>query len=151
MQQEESFRMISVEKWLTFVMLVFILVIASFNIISTMSMLIIEKRDNIATLKALGATSSMVSGVFLWEGWLISLLGGVAGIATGVALCLAQQTFGFIKLGGDPSQLNITEYPVRLLGGDIAAVMLLVAGVGFVIGLIASRISVAKSREDDAA
>ncbi len=151
MQQEESFRMISVEKWLTFVMLVFILVIASFNIISTMSMLIIEKRDNIATLKALGATSSMVSGVFLWEGWLISLLGGVAGIVAGVTLCLAQQTFGFIKLGGDPSQLNITEYPVRLLGGDIAAVMLLVAGVGFVIGLIASRISVAKSREDDAA
>ncbi|MCI9608505.1 MAG: ABC transporter permease [Muribaculaceae bacterium] len=145
MQQSESFRMISVEKWLTFVMLIFILVIASFNVISTMSMLIIEKKDNIATLRALGASPSTVSGVFLMEGWLISLLGGVSGIVIGVILCLAQQYGGFIKLGGDPSQLNITEYPVKILPGDLLVVLMLVAVVGFVIGLIASRISSARS------
>lgn len=148
MQQDESFRMIAVEKWLTFVMLVFILIIASFNVISTMSMLIIEKKDNISTLRALGASPGMVSGVFLWEGWLISLLGGFAGIVIGVGLCLAQQLGGFIKLGGDPSQLNISEYPVRIQPGDIIVVMLLVAAVGFLIGLIASRISAVRTDDD---
>lgn len=79
------------------------------------------------------------------EGWLISLLGGVSGIVIGVILCLAQQYGGFIKLGGDPSQLNITEYPVKILPGDLLVVLMLVAVVGFVIGLIASRISSARS------
>lgn len=145
MQQHESFRMISVEKWLTFLMLTFILVIASFNIISTMSMLIIEKKDNIATLRALGASPSMISRIFLWEGWLISLLGGISGIIIGVILCVAQQFGGFIKLGGDPSQLTITEYPVKLEGWDIVVVTLMVAAVGLLIGFVASRFSSVKS------
>lgn len=145
MQQHESFRMISVEKWLTFLMLSFILVIASFNIISTMSMLIIEKKDNIATLRAMGASPSMISRIFLWEGWLISLLGGMAGIIMGVALCVAQQIGGFIKLGGDPSQLTITEYPVKLELTDILVVTLMVAAVGLIIGFVASRFTSVRS------
>ena len=79
-QQEESFKMISVEKWITFFLLAFILIIASFNIISTLSMLIIEKDANIHTLYALGASRNMISRIFVVEGWLISLCGGIAGI-----------------------------------------------------------------------
>lgn len=138
-QQEQSFRMIAVEKWITFVMLAFIVVVASFNVVSTMSMLIIEKRDNMATLSAMGATPRMIRGIFMWESWLISLAGGVAGIALGVALCLAQEWGGFIKLGGDPSQLSVTVYPVSLSGADIIVVLAMTAAVGLVIGLVATR------------
>ena len=138
-QQEQSFRMIAVEKWITFVMLAFIVVVASFNVVSTMSMLIIEKRDNMATLSAMGATPRMIRGIFMWESWLISLTGGLAGIALGVALCLAQEWGGFIKLGGDPSQLSVTVYPVSLSGADIIVVLAMTAAVGLVIGLVATR------------
>ncbi|MDE7451742.1 MAG: FtsX-like permease family protein, partial [Paramuribaculum sp.] len=137
MQQAESFRMISVEKWITFLMLAFILVIASFNVISIMSMLIIEKKDNIATFSALGATSAMIRRVFVYEGWLISLLGGAVGLILGVALCLVQQHWGLIKLGGDPSHLSVSVYPVQLQLGDLAAVAMIVAVTGLFIGIIA--------------
>lgn len=138
-QQEQSFRMIAVEKWITFVMLAFIVVVASFNVVSTMSMLIIEKRDNMATLSAMGATPRMIRGIFMWESWLISLAGGLAGIVLGVALCLAQEWGGFIKLGGDPSQLSVTVYPVSLSGADIAVVLAMTAAVGLLIGMVATR------------
>ena len=139
MQQSESFRMIAVEKWITFLMLVFILVISSFNVLSSMSMLVIEKRYNLSTLRALGATAGCVRSIFLWEGWLITLLGGAAGIALGIGLSLAQQYGGFIKLSGDPSQLTISAYPAALEWSDVCVVALLVTAVGLFIGLIASR------------
>lgn len=137
-QEQQSFRMIAIEKWITFVMLSFILVIASFNVISTLSMLIIEKSDNMATLRALGAAPSLIRSIFVCEGWLISLVGGVAGILLGVALCLAQQWGGFIKLAGDPSKLSVTSYPVRVDLGDLTLVFLLIIVVGLVIGAITS-------------
>ncbi len=137
-QEQQSFRMISVEKWITFVMLAFILIIASFNVVSTLAMLIIEKTPNMATLRALGATDAMTRHIFVWEGWLISIVGGLAGIAIGVALCLAQQWGGFIKLNGDPSRLTITTYPVSVQPTDILAVAALVLVTGFVVGLITS-------------
>lgn len=136
-QQEQSFRMIEIEKWITFLMLAFILIIASFNIISTLSMLVIEKSDNIHTLHSLGATLSEISRIFLLEGWLISIVGGIAGIMLGVILTLAQQWGGFIKLSGDPSTLSIDHYPVRLDIMDLLVVMALVA----VIGLITAQIT----------
>lgn len=138
-QQDQSFRMIAVEKWITFVMLAFIVVVASFNVVSTMSMLIIEKRDNIVTMSAMGATPRMIRGIFMWESWLISLAGGVAGMLLGIALCLAQEWGGFIKLGGDPSQLSVTVYPVALSGADIVVVLAMTAAVGLLIGLVATR------------
>lgn len=141
MQQEESFRMIAVEKWVTFAMLAFILVVASFNVISTMSMLILEKRDNISTLRALGASPSMIRRIFMLEGWLISLFGGMAGIVIGVVLCLAQQWGGFIRLNGDPSQLSVDVYPVHLEVIDLLAVGVLVSVIGLVTGFVASRFS----------
>lgn len=135
-QESSSFKMISVEKWITFVMLAFILVIASFNVISTLSMLIIEKSDNMSTLRSLGATAAMVRGIFMWEGWLVSMVGGLSGIVLGVVLCLAQQYGGFIKLGGDPSQLSISEYPVRVAFPDLLAVIAVVVVVGLVISMV---------------
>ena len=135
-QQEETFRMIAVEKWVTFLMLVFILIIASFNIVSTLSLMVIEKRDNMATLRALGATRKAVQGIFIVEGWLITAFGGVAGVIAGVALSLLQQHFGLIKLGADPTALTIDVYPVVVEWTDVAAVLLAVAVTGGVIGLI---------------
>ncbi len=130
-QQEQSFKMISIEKWITFFLLAFILIIASFNVISTLSMLIIEKDDNISTLYALGASRGMISRVFILEGWLISLTGGLIGIALGVILSLAQQWGGFIKLGGDHAAMSIDVYPVQLVFGDILVVLALVALTGW--------------------
>lgn len=140
-QQSEAFRMISVEKWVTFLMLVFILVIASFNVISTLSLLVIEKRDNMSTLRALGATSGLVKRVFMWEGWLVTLAGGVAGIILGTALSLCQQYFGWIKLSADPSALTITSYPVRVEVSDALLVFATIVVVGWVISMIAMRFS----------
>lgn len=130
-QQAETFRMIAVEKWVTFLMLVFILVIASFNIVSTLSLLVIEKRRNMSTLRALGATKRMVSGIFVTLGWLITAAGGLIGISIGIILSLGQEYFGFIKLAGDPSALTIDVYPVHLEWPDIAAVLAAVLIVGF--------------------
>jgi len=137
-QQEESFKMISVEKWITFFLLAFILIIASFNIISTLSMLIIEKDANIHTLYALGASRHMISHIFVVEGWLISLCGGITGIIIGVILCLAQQWGEFITLGGNHEAMTITSYPVRLEASDLIAVFLLTALIGWITALVTS-------------
>lgn len=137
-QQEQSFRMIEIEKWITFLMLAFILIIASFNILSTMSMLIIEKKDNIRTLRALGASQKIISRIFLLEGWLISIVGGIAGIIIGVTLSLAQQWGGFIKLGGNAAAMSIDAYPVRVNPTDILAVIAIVLLVGILTSAVAS-------------
>ncbi len=131
-QQEQSFRMIEIEKWITFLMLAFILVIASFNIISTLSMLVIEKTENIRTLHSMGASEKIISRIFMLEGWLISIVGGVVGIVLGIVLTLAQQWGGFIKLGGDPAAMSIDVYPVRLAAMDLLAVLAIVIVIGFI-------------------
>lgn len=137
-QQETSFRMIEIEKWVTFLMMTFILLMASFNILSTMSMLIIEKRRSITILSALGAPSGMIRRIFLNQGFLIAAVGGMAGIAIGIILVLAQQHFGFITLGGDHSIMSIDTYPVRLALTDIFAVVAIVAFTGIATGAISS-------------
>lgn len=143
-QERNSFRMIMVEKWVTFLMLAFILVIAAFNIISTLSLMVIEKRDNMATLRALGAPRSLVRSIFMWEGVLVTFAGGAAGLLLGSALTLAQQWGGFVKLSGDASLLSITAYPVRLLGSDIAIVAMLIAAVAVAAAFITTLISAKK-------
>ncbi|MCM1476969.1 MAG: FtsX-like permease family protein [Bacteroides sp.] len=140
-QEEKSFKMIAVEKWITFIMLAFILLIASFNVVSTLSMLMIEKADNMATLRALGARHAMIRRIFIWEGWLISVFGGVIGILTGLGLCLVQQKFGIIKLAGDASQLSLSVYPVRVSGTDLLTVMGLVVLTGLFISVITTHIA----------
>ncbi len=136
-QRAESFRMISIEKWVTFMMLIFVLVISLFNIISTLSLLVIEKRDNMATLRAFGATQSMVRRVFILEGWLITAIGGILGIAIGVALVYAQQTHHLIKIGGDSAALVVRWYPVHLLYSD----MFVVFGCVLATGLLTAQIT----------
>lgn len=138
-QQEQSFKMISMEKWITFAMLAFVLLIASFNVISTLSMLIIEKADNISTLRSIGADKRQVGSIFAWEGMLISLIGGVTGTVLGVILCYAQQWGEFIKLNGDPSRLSITVYPVLVEWSDIGIVLGLVCIIGLLIAAISGR------------
>lgn len=135
-QQADTFRMIAVEKWITFIMLVFILLIASFNIVSTLSLMVIEKRDDMATLRALGATSACTRAVFVAEGWLITVVGGAAGLLLGVGLSLAQQCFGLVKLAADPSALTIDVYPVRLEWADVTIVFSAIVATGLVIGMV---------------
>ncbi len=126
-QQEAAFRMIAIEKWLTFAMLIAILLIAAFNILSTLSLLVIEKRDDASTLRALGAPASLTAAVFRWEGALISLAGGAIGIVLGSLLALGQEHFGWVKLSGDPSLLSTSAYPVRLAPWpDLVAVVLVI-------------------------
>ena len=140
-QNQTSLRMIAIEKWITFSMMAFILIIASFNIISTLSMMVIEKTENIQTLFALGADRKFVSSVFRCEGWLISLAGGVGGIVVGLLLSLAQQQFGFIKLGGDHDVMVTDVYPVHVEATDLLAVLVLAALVGWVTSSVAAAFS----------
>ncbi|MDE5725412.1 MAG: FtsX-like permease family protein [Duncaniella sp.] len=138
-QQETAFRMIEIEKWITFLMLLFVLVMASFNILSTMSMLIIEKEDNLRVMRSMGASRSLLRRIFLDEGMLIAVLGGAVGITVGVVLCIVQQEWGLISLGGDHSQMSVVAYPCRLRGGDVALTALVVVVIGFISGFISSR------------
>ena len=131
-----SLMLVSVEKWVTFAMLGFILLVASFNIISTLSLMVIEKRGNMATLIFLGALRRMARSVFMWMGALITMAGGVCGIVLGVALSLAQQLGGFIRLSGDPSQLTVDVYPVRVAIGDVGAVLLITLAVAMLAALV---------------
>ena len=131
-----SLMLVSVEKWVTSAMLGFILLVASFNIISTLSLMVIEKRGNMATLIFLGASRRMARSVFMWMGALITMAGGVCGIVLGVALSLAQQLGGFIRLSGDPSQLTVDVYPVRVAVGDVGAVLLIILAVAMLAALV---------------
>lgn len=140
MQQSESFRMVNVEKWVTFLLLAFILIIATFNIISTLSLLIIEKDESISIMKNLGATNKQITRIFVAEGWLITMLGAVIGIVIGLLLCLGQQTFGWLKIGADPTQVIVNAYPVKVVWTDMVIVLLLVAAIGFVTSLVTSTI-----------
>lgn len=135
-QRQDTFRMISVEKWVTFLMLAFIMLIAAFNIVSTLSLMVIEKRSDMATLRALGASSAMTRNIFIAEGWLITSFGGLVGLVAGIMLSLVQQHFGIVKLAADPTALTIDVYPVRLEWTDVAIVFASIIVIGIVIGLI---------------
>lgn len=132
MQQADAFRMIAVEKWITFMMLVFILVIASFNIISTLSLLVVEKRHDMGVLRAMGASRKSVRSIFAWQGFMITLLGGVTGIVIGIILSLVQEHFGLIRLAGDPAALTISVYPVAVEFLDVVIVLIAVMVIGSV-------------------
>lgn len=135
-QRSEAFQMISIEKWVTFMMLVFVLLIALFNIVSTLSLLIIEKRDDMRTLRALGGTRRLVRNIFTCEAWLITTAGGLLGTVVGIALSLAQQYGKFIRLNGDPGMLTVAEYPVRVAAADLVAVLAAVALTGLITAAI---------------
>jgi ABC-type lipoprotein release transport system permease subunit len=121
--------MLEVEKLMAFIILTFIIVIAAFNIIGSLSMLIFEKKESIFILKSMGASKAMVVRVFLFEGWLVSLGGIIIGLVLGIVLVLLQQTFGLIGFGGSENYI-INAYPVELQALDILMVFVVVAIVG---------------------
>lgn len=131
-QQESSFKMVQIEKWMTFLILCFILVIALFNVVGSLSMLMIEKKEDVRTLRNLGADGKLISRIFLLEGWMISISGALIGITLGVLLCLVQQEFGLLKLGQTAGAFIIEAYPVSVEYFDIFMVFLAVIGIGYV-------------------
>lgn len=146
MQQAEAFRMVNIEKWVTFLLLGFILVIATFNVIGALSLLIIEKTDSIDTFRNLGASNKLISRIFVMEGWVISFTGTVLGIALGLVLCLLQEHFGLIEMQGNAATLIITAYPVAVQWTDMLVVLALSVAVGALTSLVTKLIMRRKLR-----
>lgn len=140
MQQREAYRLVNIEKWMAFLLLAFILVIATFNVISTLSLLIIEKDGSIATLRALGANDRQISRIFVLQGWLITLVGAMTGVVIGLLLCLGQQRFGWLRLSGDPANMIINAYPVEVQWTDVLITFALVAAVGLLTSMVTALI-----------
>jgi len=134
-QNEALYKMMRYEKLAIYMILIFIVIIIAFNIYSSLTMLIIEKKDDIGTLRSLGAPEPMTRRIFLLEGWLISLLGLVIGLVLGVALVLLQQKYGLIRM---PGSYIISAYPVILKASDIVWTAVGVALVGYLIALLPS-------------
>ena len=127
-QQAATFKVVEIEKFVTYLFLCFILMVACFNIISSVSMLILDKQANADTLRSLGATDSFVARIFIYEGNLIALLGAIVGLVLGIVLCLLQQELGVIGLGTE-GQFVVDAYPVRLKATDLFLVLLSVVTV----------------------
>ncbi len=147
-QHEDFYKMMKVEKWITFLILIFILLIAVFNVIGSLTMLIIEKEKDIITLHNLGATEKMIQQIFLLEGWLISIVGAVAGLIIGVTLCLLQQYFGFIKLSDSANEnaFIVNAYPVQVEMPDILLILATILLIGLLVAWFPTRYINSKNR-----
>ncbi len=130
-QQEDTFRIMAIEKMIAYIFLTFILVVACFNIIGSLSMLIIDKKDDVHTLRNLGADNRQIARIFLFEGRMISAVGAVVGIGLGLLLCLLQQQYGLVKLGDSAGSFIIDAYPVSVHYTDVALIFVTVIAVGW--------------------
>ena len=131
-QQEDTFRIMKIEKLIAYIFLTFILAVACFNIIGSLSMLIIDKKADVATLRNLGASDKQIVRIFLFEGRMISAIGAVLGIAVGLLLCWLQQTYGLMGLGRSSGSFIIDAYPVSVHPEDVALIFVTVLAVGFI-------------------
>ena len=131
-QQAETYNIMNIEKFIAYIFLTFILMVACFNIIGSLSMLIIDKRNDVVTLRNLGASDRQIIRIFLFEGRMISAIGAVIGIAIGLLLCLLQQQFGLIGLGSTEGSFVVDAYPVSVHPWDIVVVFFTVLAVGFI-------------------
>lgn len=140
-QHEEFFRMLKVEKWITFLILFFILTIAAVNVIGSLTMLILEKKDDVRTLSCLGASDRALRTIFVVEGWLVTAIGAVAGTAIGLTLCLLQQQFGLIRLNSGESDgaFIVDSYPVVVDLTDILIILATVLLLGVLTAWFPSR------------
>lgn len=129
-QNELFYKIMRAEKWAIFFILTLILLIASFNIIASLTMLIIDKKNDILTLRNLGADNSVIRKIFLFEGWLISVIGSTTGIILGLTICFIQEKFELIKLGGSGSFV-IDAYPVKISIPDILLIWVCVLAIGY--------------------
>jgi ABC-type lipoprotein release transport system permease subunit len=132
-QNEAVYAMMKSEKAIIYAILLFIIVVISCNVLASLAMLILEKKDDINTLRCLGARTALIRRVFLLEGWMISLLGVVCGVFGGLLLCFLQQQFGFV---GMPGHFLVPAYPVTVLWSDVCWVSVSVAGIGFLAALL---------------
>ncbi|MDY6248104.1 MAG: FtsX-like permease family protein [Prevotella sp.] len=130
-QQADTFKIMQIEKLIAYIFLTFILVVACFNIIGSLSMLIIDKKDDIATLRKLGADDRQITRIFLFEGRMIAALGAVVGILLGLLLCWLQQEFGLVGMGGSTGMFVINAYPVSVHYSDILIIFLTVIAVSW--------------------
>ena len=130
-QQDDTFKIMKIEKLMAYIFLTFILMIACFNIIGSLSMLIIDKKDDVVTLRNLGASDKQIVHIFLFEGRLISAIGAILGIALGLLLCWAQQTYGLVKLGSSSASFVVNAYPVSVHPEDVILIFITVLVVGF--------------------
>ena len=130
-QQADVFLIMEIEKLISYLFLTFILMIACFNVIGSLSMLILDKKDDVVTLRSLGANDKLISRIFLFEGRLISLFGAISGIILGLILCFVQQKFGVISLGGGGGTFIVDAYPVSVHAWDVVLVFITVLTVGF--------------------
>ncbi len=129
-QHELLYRVMKSEKWSSFLILSFILVIASFNLLGSLTMVIIDKKDDIKILQSMGADKKLIQRIFLFEGWLVSVSGAVIGLIMGIVLVWAQMRFALVKLPGDGS-FAVSAYPVELKLTDVLATFLIVLAIGF--------------------
>lgn len=130
-QQADVFRIMEIEKLISYLFLTFILMIACFNVIGSLYMLILDKKDDVMTLRSLGADDRLIARIFLFEGRLISLFGAGSGIVLGLLLCFIQQKFGVISLGGGGGTFVVDAYPVSVHVEDVVLVFVTVLTVGF--------------------
>lgn len=138
-QQADTFRIMQIEKVLAYVFLTFILIVACFNIISSLSMLIIDKKNDINTLHNLGANERQIQSIFLYEGRIISAVGALIGIGLGLALCGLQQAFGFVKMGESSGTFIVNAYPVSVHYWDVLVVFITVILIGWAASWIPAR------------
>lgn len=125
-QQEDTFKIMQIEKFMAYIFLTFILVVACFNIIGSLSMLIIDKRNDVSTLRNLGASDKQITHIFLFEGRIIAVIGAVAGILLGLLLCWLQQRFGLVALGDSAGSFIVDAYPVSVHYTDVLFIFLTV-------------------------
>ena len=130
-QQDDTFRIMKIEKLMAYIFLTFILVIACFNIIGSLSMLMIDKKNDVVTLRNLGASDKQIIHIFLFEGRMISAMGAIIGIAIGLLLCWLQQQYGIVRLGESEGSFVVDAYPVSVHPWDIVVVFVTVIAVGF--------------------
>ena len=131
-QQADTFKIMQIEKYIAYIFLTFILIVACFNIIGSLSMLIIDKKEDVVTLRNLGANDRQISQIFLFEGRLISAFGAIIGIGLGLLLCWLQQQYGLVSLGSSSGSFVINAYPVSVHYDDVALIFLTVIVVGWV-------------------
>lgn len=131
-QQAETFNIMNIEKLLAYVFLSFILLVACFNIIGSLSMLIIDKKEDVQTLRNLGANDRQISQIFLFEGRMIATAGAIIGIILGLSLCWIQQAFGVVRLGDSSGNFVIDAYPVSVHFWDIVLIFFTVIAMGWI-------------------
>ena len=139
-QNTELYKTLNYERWFTFLILTFVLIIAIFNIIGSLTMLVMDKKKDIAILTSLGAGKPLIQGIFFFEGMMISIVGCIAGIIVGLIFCVLQQQFGLVKMGGQ--MMVIDAYPVDMQVSDFFLVFFTVTGIAVIASGISARLSI---------